>query len=62
MYSHRFSVVKLTQTDNRIFLYVENELSISTEVIGAYFLQDVSKQLMLNFKMIDIDIIGILTL
>jgi len=34
--------MKLTSLSDRIFLYIENELSISTEVIGAYFIQEVS--------------------
>jgi len=42
MYFLRCLIVKLTVLSDRIFLYVENELSTSTEVIGAYFIQKVS--------------------
>jgi len=42
MYVPTFSVVKLTLLSNRIFLYIENELSTSTEIIGAHFIQEVS--------------------
>jgi len=38
MYFPRFSVVKLTVLLDKIFLYVENELSTSTEVISTYFI------------------------
>jgi len=38
MYLPKFLVVKLTLLSDKIFLYVENELSILTEVIGAYFI------------------------
>lgn len=34
MYFVRFSVVKLTLLSNKMFLYIENERSTSTEVIG----------------------------
>jgi hypothetical protein len=37
MYLARFSEVKLTLLSDRMFLYIENDRSISTEVIGAYF-------------------------
>ncbi|KAE9537981.1 hypothetical protein AGLY_005953 [Aphis glycines] len=36
MYFSKFVVVKLTLLSDRIFLYIENELSTTTEVIGAY--------------------------
>ncbi|KAL4104439.1 hypothetical protein QTP88_019740 [Uroleucon formosanum] len=35
-------IVKLTLLSDRMFLYIENERSTSTEVIGAYFMQEVS--------------------
>jgi len=41
MYFPRFSVVSWLLSD-RIFSYIENELYMSTEVIGAYFIQKVS--------------------
>jgi len=46
MYYLKFEVVKLDSNrivlSNRIFLYIENELSTSTEVIDAYFIPEVS--------------------
>ncbi|KAL4127212.1 hypothetical protein QTP88_011403 [Uroleucon formosanum] len=36
------TIVKLTLLSDRMFLYIENERSTSTEVIGAYFMQEVS--------------------
>jgi len=42
MYLPRFTVVNLTLLSNRIFLYVENKLSTSTETIGAYYIQEIS--------------------
>jgi len=42
MYLVRLSEVKLTLLSDRMFLYIENERSTSTEVIGAYFIQEVS--------------------
>jgi hypothetical protein len=41
MYLARFSEVKLALLSDRRFLYIENDRSISTEVIGAYFDIDV---------------------
>jgi hypothetical protein len=41
MYLARFSEVKLTLLSDRMFLYIENDLSISTEVIDVYFDIDV---------------------
>jgi hypothetical protein len=41
MYFVRFVVVKLTLLSDRIILYIENECFTSTEVIGAYFMQEV---------------------
>jgi hypothetical protein len=37
MYLVRLSEVKLILLSDRMFLYMENDCSISTEVIGAYF-------------------------
>jgi len=42
MYFPRIAVVKLTLLSDGIFLYIENELSTSTEVISAYFIPEVS--------------------
>jgi hypothetical protein len=41
MYLTRFSEVKLTLLSDRMFLYIEIECSISTEVNDAYFDIDV---------------------
>jgi hypothetical protein len=41
MYLARFSEVKLTLLSDKMFLYIENDCSISTEVIGAYLDIDV---------------------
>jgi hypothetical protein len=41
MYLARFSEIKLTVLPSTMFLYIENDRSISTEVIGAYFDIDV---------------------
>jgi len=38
MYFLRFAVMKLTLLSERIFLYIENELCISTEVVGTLVL------------------------
>jgi len=35
MYFSRLSVMKLNLLSDKIFLYIENELSTYTEVIGA---------------------------
>jgi hypothetical protein len=42
MYIVRFVVMKLSPLSDRMFLYIENECFISTEVIGTYFMQEVS--------------------
>jgi len=41
MYILRFAVVKLTLLSDRLFLYIEHELSTYNEVIGVYFIQEI---------------------
>jgi hypothetical protein len=40
MYIVRFSEVQLSLLFDRMFLYIENKCSTSTEVIGTYFMQE----------------------
>jgi hypothetical protein len=42
MYVVRFTVEKLFLLFDRMFLYVENDYSTPTEVIGTHFMQEVS--------------------
>jgi hypothetical protein len=42
MYFMRFSIIKLSPLSDRMFLYKENKCFTSTEVIGTYFMQEVS--------------------
>jgi hypothetical protein len=37
MYLAKFSEVKLTLLSDKMFLYIKNDRSIPTKVIGAYF-------------------------
>jgi len=45
----RFAVVKLTLLSDRMFLYIQNELS--TEVIDAYFIPEASNN---NTKLLNL--------